>query len=78
MSIIDARLFRQAPGATNQASFLAASNLATLARDRFWAARRDGDQPAMIHWSAKENTLRRHVHGLMTASLLPACTPAVA
>ena len=78
MTTSDLRPMRQAPAATNQAAFLAAWNFAKLARDQFWAARRGGDRPAMIHWSATESALRRRAHGLMAASPLPARTRAVA
>ena len=52
----------QTADATNQASAIAASRLAQIARDQFWTARRAGDRPAMIHWSAKESVLRRRAH----------------
>ena len=66
----------QAPGATDQspsqATLLAASRLAQIARDQFWVARRAGDRPAMIHWSVWENVLRRRAHGLTALGALPA------
>ena len=77
MTTSDLRPLRQAPAATSQAMFLAASRLTQIARDQFWAARRTGDRRAMIHWSAKENALRR-AHGLMAMSPLSAGARAVA
>ena len=66
----------QAPGATDQspcqATLLAASRLAQIARDQFWAARRSGDRAAMIHWSVREIVLRRRAHGLTALGALPA------
>ena len=58
--------------ATHQASCKAASSLAQIARDQFWAALRDGDRPAMIYWSARENVLRRRAYGRMAIGALPA------
>ena len=78
MTTSDLRPLRQAPPATNHTSFLAASRLAKLARDQFWAARRVGDRPAMIRWSVRENALRRRAHGLMAMSPLPARARAAA
>lgn len=48
----------------------AASRLAQLAREQFWAARRVGDGPAMIHWSARESVLRRRDHGVTALVLM--------
>ena len=73
---------RQAPRITvilpAQTTLLAASNRASFARDQFWAARRAGDRPAMIRWSARESELRRVAHGLTAPAPLPAGTGAVA
>ena len=62
----------------SQTTLKAAWNLPRFARDQFWTARRAGDRPAMIHWSARESDLRRAAHGLTALAPLPAGARAVA
>ena len=64
----------QTVNGTHQASSKVTSSLAQIARDQFWAARRAGDRPAMIHWSARESVLRRRAHGV--TALIPMAVPA--
>ena len=78
MTASDLRRLRQTSMPCDHASFLAAFRLARIARDQFWVARRAGDRPAMIRWSARESVLRRRAHGLMAISPLPAFIQAVA
>lgn len=73
---------RQSRGQTtdgsNQAWSTAASRLAQIAGDQFWAARRAGDRPAMIHWWTRESVLRRHAHGVTALIPSPAHARAAA
>ena len=67
----------QTADATNEAAPTAASRLAQIARDQFWAARRAGDRPGMIRWSAKESVLRRQAHSVTAPMPMPAYARAV-
>jgi hypothetical protein len=62
---------------TNKAASTAASRLARIARDQFWAARRAGDRPGMIRWSATESVLRRQAHGVTAPIPMPGLARAV-
>ena len=76
MTTHDLRPLHQASHVTyqhaSQAVLPMASRLAKLARDQFWAARRAVDRPAMVHWSVRENALRRRAHGLTAIGAVPA------
>ena len=59
------------PDATNEASSTTASRHAQIACDEFWAARRAGNRPDMVLWSARESILRRRAHGVTAPIPVP-------